>query len=75
MVTIEKYGRITNLEAADFDTALRDSEKLVKGLNQFTGILEKTAFINKIDAASTIIDDLVAFKTTLATIKTALQAA
>jgi hypothetical protein len=75
MVTIEQYGRITSAESASFINARNDADKLVKGLTQFNGILEKDAFITKIDAANILIDNLVTFQTTLNSIKTALQAA
>jgi len=62
MVTIEKYGRVTPAEAVTFNTALKDAEKLVKGLTAFTGIVEKQKFINQIDAAIDILTDLASFK-------------
>ena len=73
MVEIKQFGKVSDIEQTEFDNAAEDACKLCSGLKKFNGIVEKDAFITKIEQAETLIDNLVAFKTTLTGIKTTLQ--
>jgi len=74
MVTIETYGKTSNAENAIFTTAQGNATKLSSGLGGFTGVLETSQFVTKIDQAIALIDSFATLKTTLQNIKTTLQA-
>jgi len=74
MVTIEKFGRVTDAEAIFFAEATKDAEFLVRTFHNFNGVLEKADFINRIIAANEKIDNLIGFKGTLNSMKATLQA-
>jgi len=75
MATQEVFGKLTQQETTDIDAFTSDLEKLLSGIHNFNGVLERGQFNNKLDAAIAIIDDLnTSLKPILQQIKTDINA-
>jgi len=75
MATQEIFGKTSDQENTDLNAFIPSIQQLLSGLHNFDGILEQTAFSNKIDGAIAIIDDLTAnLKPLLQQIKTDINA-
>ena len=58
MAIQEVFGKLTDQEVTDLAAFTGDLQKLLSGIHNFNGVLERTSFSNKLDAAIAIIDDL-----------------
>jgi len=74
MPTIEEYGKPTGAEVTNYISVANDCDKLSKGLRTLSGIINKTAYINKINAGIVLIDTITALKTDLLADKAILEA-